>query len=67
VFLLWCLVALAACAFVVASPIKFLKLLSLGRPLAKLIEKRWVLMAYRIAAAVIFAWVFGLLLQLFRR
>jgi hypothetical protein len=67
VFLLWSLVALAACAFVVASPIKFFKLLLLGRPLPKLIEKRWVLMAYRVVAAVIFAWVFGLLLQLFRR
>lgn len=67
VFFLWCLVALAACAFVVASPIKFFKLLSWGRPLPKLIEKRSVLTAYRIVAAVIFAWIFRLLLDLFRR
>ena len=58
---------MAACAFVVASPIKFFRLLSWGHPLPKLIEKRWVLTAYRIVAAVIFARVFGLLLQLFRQ
>ena len=40
VFLLSCFVALAACAFVVASPIRLFRLVSLGRPLPKPIEKR---------------------------
>lgn len=68
IFLLWCVIVMVACAFVVASPIKFFTVVSLRRrPLPKFIEKRWVLLAYRVSAAVIFVWVSMLLLELFRK
>jgi len=64
---LWCLIVLAACAFVVANPIKLFPVVSFKRrPLPKFIKKGRVLLAYRVSAAVIFVWDSTLLPDLFR-
>jgi hypothetical protein len=41
--------AMTVCAFVVASPIKFFRLLSMGRAVPKLIEKRRAVLPFVIA------------------
>jgi hypothetical protein len=61
--LVWCLIAIAVCVCVVLNPVKFFRALAWGRPLPKVIEKRWVLASYRVVGAAIFIKVLTILID----
>jgi hypothetical protein len=56
---------MTACAFVALSPLKFLPMLSWGRPLPRFIEKRWVLILYRVTGIAVLIWVVQMLFEFF--
>jgi hypothetical protein len=66
VFIGYCIFVMAVCVVLASNPAWFLRLLAFGRPLPKLMEKRWVQTAYRVVAIGIFFEVLRLLIQALR-
>ena len=50
----YCCAVMTVCFFLAINPVRFFRVLSLGRPLPKFIAKPWVKNAYRICGIVIF-------------
>ena len=57
VLVVWCSVVMAACIVLALKPARFFGLLAWRRPLPRVLEKRWIVAAYRVTAVVIFFWV----------
>jgi hypothetical protein len=61
--LVWCVVVMVGCLFLVFKPFTLFRALLWGRPLPGWIQNRWVLAYYRIFGAVVFVIVLKMLIE----
>ena len=64
--IVYCCAVMTVCFFLAINPVKFFRILRLGRPLPKFIEKPWVKNAYRICGIVIFFVLLRILIEAIR-